>query len=396
MTVKNPIDTSAVYIAAGLISGCGALLFTVMPAFVGAMAESLNFSESQLGDVIAAFNVGFTAIAISAMFWIKRARWRLTSGAAVAGAAAMFTAMAMVHSFLPVLLLSGALGIMLGALYALVLAILGESDQPDRAFGIKLGLETAPGVAMLFLLPAVIVPAYGFSGTVLALAAVILLMGAATWLLPAGSIRAVDGVTAVGGARGGEKPFWMPATALASSLLFFTGIAATWAFLERVAVVRGLPAESVGVVLSTGLIISGIGGFAAAGIGDRWGRLFPMLFITCVNLASLWALVVLEGVAGYALGSCAFLFTINFTLAYTFGLTAEVDARGKFVVLSAAALSVGGIVGPGIGGRLAEYSGFGSLLLFSAICMLASLLCYWLVDRRLRARTAQAREENLP
>ena len=386
MSTRNPIDTPKVYAGAGLISGCGALLFTVMPAFVGAMAESLRFSESQLGDVIAAFNVGFTAIAIYAMFWIQRANWRLVSGASIVSAAVVLAVMAMVEGYIAILILSGVLGVMLGALYALILVILGESEHPDRAFGIKLGLETVPGVAMLFLLPAVIVPAYGFSGAVLALSATVLVIGVATLLLPSRSARTLDNPALLSGYEKDNQPLWIPGMALASSLLFFTGIAATWAFLERVAVDKGLPSGSVGVVLSIGLVVAGLGGFVAAGIGDRWGRLFPMLVISSVNIASLWALLVFDGVGGYALGACAFLFTVNFALAYTFGLTADADASGKFVVLSAAALSVGGIVGPGIGGRLAEHSGFDSMLLFSASCMLASLLCYWQVNRRLRVR----------
>jgi predicted MFS family arabinose efflux permease len=383
MTMTNPIDTSKVYIGAGLISGIGALLFTVMPAFVGAMAESLQFSESQLGDVIAIFNVGFTATAISAIYWIQRARWRLTSGVAVVCAAVIFSSMAVVQSFPAIALLALLLGVSLGALYALILAILGESAQPDRAFGVKLGLETLPGIAMLFLLPAMIVPIYGFSGAVLTLAALTLLVGAATTLLPRGSVKTVEEARHSGNGQVDKKPVWMPALALTSSLLFFTGIAATWAFLERLAAVRGLSSEPVGAVLSIGLIIAGLGGFVAAGIGDRWGRLFPLLAVSLVNLAGLWALFGFSTVVGYALGACAFLFTVNFALAYTFGLTAEVDIRGRFVVLSAAALSVGGIIGPGIGGRLLEFSGFGALLAFSAVCMLTSFLSYFSVTRQL-------------
>ena len=383
MNARNPIDTSRVYIGAGLISGCGALLFTVMPVFVGAMAESLRFSESQLADVIAAFNIGFTVTAIGAMFWIQRANWRLTSGAAVVGAAALFAILSMVGTFVPTLLVSGALGVLLGVLYALVLVILGESSHPDRAFGIKLGLETVPGVALLFLLPAVIVPAYGFSGAVLVLAATTLIIGLATPLLPRRSARRPESPAHETEHRVVVRPVWLPVMALASSLLFFTGIAATWAFLERVAADNGLPSESIGAVLSVGLVISGVGGFAAAGIADRRGRLLPMVFISVVNLAGLWVLAMFKSVGGYAFGSCAFLFTVNFVLAYTFGLTAEVDARGKFVVLSAGALSVGGIVGPAIGGRLAEYSGFSSLFAFSAGCTLACFLCFWAVNRQL-------------
>lgn len=383
MAAGNPIDSTRVYIAAGLVSGCGALFFNVLPVFVGAMAETLGFDESQLGDIVAAFNVGFTLIAISATIWIHRLDWRLVSGLGVIVAALVLAAMSMARGFLPLAGLAALLGIALGALYALVLAILGESDQPDRAFGIKLGIETLPGAIMLFLLPVTIVPAFGFPGVVLALAATALLLGTATFYLPGRTVKGAPMTVRNERKDVSTGAVWMPAAALASSLLFFTGIAASWAFLERIAAVKGLSAGSIGVVLAAGFIICGLGGFCAALIADRWGRLAPVLGIALVNLAGLTALAMFDAVGGYAFGACAFLFTVNFALAYTFGLTAEVDAKGRIVVLSAAALSVGAIIGPGIGGRLAESAGFGSLLLFSAACTLASLGFYWLVTARL-------------
>lgn len=54
-STENPIDKISVYVAAGLISGGGALMFNVMPAFVGAMAQTLAYDESELGDIVAAF-----------------------------------------------------------------------------------------------------------------------------------------------------------------------------------------------------------------------------------------------------------------------------------------------------------------------------------------------------
>ena len=210
MAARNPVDTTKVYIAAGLISGCGALFFNVMPAFVGAMAESFKFSESQLGDVVAAFNIGFTATAVIAMMWIHRIDWRISSGFGVLGAVVVFVAMSLVRTFIPIAILVGALGIMLGLLYALILAILGDSDQPDRAFGIKLGIETLPGALMLFLLPVVIVPVYGFSGVALTLAATALILGSFTFLLPRHSARVKrqSGESLDGAADSG--PRWMP------------------------------------------------------------------------------------------------------------------------------------------------------------------------------------------
>src|SRR5690606_25221014 len=94
------------------------------------------------------------------------------------------------------------------------------------------------------------------------------------------------------------------------------------------------------------------------------------------------------GPAGYAAGTFLFLFSVNFTLAYTFGLTAKVDRQGRLVVLSATCLSLGAVIGPAISGRLIAGHGYHMMLAFSALCSLAALGGYLTLDR-LRSRCSR-------
>lgn len=381
----NPVDRVSVYIAAGLVSGCGALMFNVMPVFVGAMAESFSYGEARLGDLVAVFNVGFTVSALSALLWVRAFDWRVLSVVGVLLSALSLAAMTWLDDGAMLAALMGSTGLGMGALYALVLAVLGDSSNPDRAFGIKLGLETLPGAVLLYLLPALIVPVYGFAGVAAGMAIVVIALGMSSWLLPRSGVKTEDA-----GQRA-AKPFSLSSTALPivgllSSLLFFTGIAATWAFLELLANTRDLPAESVGTTLGIAFVICGIGGFAAAAIGDRFGSAPPMIGIVVINIAGLWFLGDFETIAGYAAGSCLFLFSVNFALAYTFGLTAQVDESGRLVALSAACLSVGAIVGPAIAGRVIASTGYAAVLTFSAACSVASLLLYVALIRLRRGR----------
>ena len=120
-----------------------------------------------------------------------------------------------------------------------------------------------------------------------------------------------------------------------------------------------------------GFILSAVGGFAAAIIGGRWGRITPLLGISLVALSGLIILAISTTVPHFALGTCLLLFTVNFGLAYFFGLSAELDLSGKFVVLSATSLSVGGIIGPAIAGRLMEGYSYQHVLGFSAGCIIS-------------------------
>jgi len=385
----NPVDKVSVYIAAGLVSGCGALMFNVMPVFVGALSKSLGYGEARLGDMVAFFNIGFTLSAVSAAFWVRAFDWRRVSLFGAGLAACSLFLMGFADGFALLSILIGVSGVAMGSLYALILAVLGDSSNPDRAFGVKLGLETLPGALLLFLLPVLVVPAYGFAGVAVAMALVILGLGLSSFFLPGSGVKGDmaegDRSRSFAGGASADGPFsgrsvLLPCLGLLSSLLFFTGIAATWAFLELVASEKALPSDQVGTILAVAFIICGLGGFAAAALGDRWGPRLPMIGIIALNLAGLWCLGQFDTAAGYALGACLFLFSVNFTLTYTFGLTAEVDSRGTLVVLSAAGLSLGAIIGPAISGRLVEALGFGLMLVFSALCALAALGLYLFLD----------------
>ena len=373
---ENPIDKRSVYIAAGLISGCGALTFNVMPILVGAMDDAFQLSKTELGDIVASFSIGFTLIAIAALFWVHKVNWRIASIAAVALSVAALAAMTLISTVQALSLLTLLVGVGMGALYALVMAILSGSNQPDRAFGLKLGLETLPGAILLFLLPVTIAPTFGFDGIVLTMAATALLLGTASFFLPTQSANSHHIQSSIN-----QQDLWLTILALGASLLFFTGIAASWAFLELLAKTQSLPTEDVGTILAIAFIICGVGGFVAAAIGDRYGRILPVAGIILSNCVGLWILSIFTSSIEYAIGTSLFLFSVNFALAYTFGLTAEVDSSGVMIVLSAAILSIGSIIGPATAGRLVESMGYDAMLLFSAGCAIASLLLYLFVYR---------------
>lgn len=388
MANKKSIDRVSVYVAAGFVSGCGALMFNVMPVFVGALSKSLGYGESRLGDLVALFNVGFTLSALSATVWVRSFDWQRVSLLGVVIASVCLGLMALYNTLLSLGALMVFTGVGMGGLYSLILAILGDSENPDRAFGVKLGLETLPGALLLFLFPIFVVPAFGFTGVAVGMAAVALALGLFSFLLPHSGVKSDprQGQTRLPKRSGYEVA--LPLIGLACSLLFFTGIASTWAFLELLAAFRSIPPETVGTTLAIAFIICGLGGFAAAAISDRFGRQVPVVGIIVVNLVGLWYLSRFVNGAEYALGASLFLFSVNFTLAYTFGLTAQVDVSGKLVVLSAACLSLGAIVGPAIAGRLVEFRGYDFMLGFSAACSLGALSLYLLLVRLQRATIA--------
>tara|TARA_R110001599_G_C12270264_1_gene661363 strand:- start:6762 stop:7454 length:693 start_codon:yes stop_codon:yes gene_type:complete len=171
---------------------------------------------------------------------------------------------------------------------------------------------------------------------------------------------------------------------LSASIIFFSGIVATWAFLEIMGTDKGLPADKVGVTLGLGMISSAVGAFVAAWLGNKAGRNFPLIAIVIINIVSLLVIWRSTSLMSFAVGAILFTFCVNYGLAYFFGLSAEVDFGGRFVVLSATTLSLGGVIGPALAGRIMEDQGFETVLALSAICSVLSLAIYMIVVRLTR------------
>ena len=388
VSTRHPIDRSSVYIAAGLLSGIGALISSTMPMVIGTMAESFEFSESQLGDIIAAFNLTFTLIAIASLFFVRRINWKFAAFLGSGISVASLLCVTLTASYKPIMMLFGVMGIGFGGLYALGMVIMGDSENPDRAFGVKLGLEALPATLLLFALPILIIPNYGFTGMAYAMAATCLVIGLLSGLLPSRGVKndttllaplARADKNASTGSTSSTAPLALSLLTLTAGIIFFSGIVGTWAFLEIMGTDKGLPADKVGFALALGMISSAVGAFVAAWLGDRVGRIFPVIAIMVINIISLVIVWQSTSLITFTMAVILFTFCVNYGLAYFFGLSAEVDLSGRLVVLCATTLSLGGVMGPAIGGRMMESQGFETVLAFSGFCSILSLAIYMLV-----------------
>ena len=387
-TPKNPIDRGSVYVAVGFLSGIGILISTTMPMVIGGLIEGLNFSETQAGDLVAIFSLTFTAIAVASLLFIRRVNWKFTALTMSAICALALFAVTLSSHYQTLISVFGVMGLGMGGLYALGMTVLGDSSNPDKAFGLKLGYESMPAIIALFAFPVLIIPEYGLKGMMYAMAAMAVIVAPLSFLVPS---RGVKGIGAAASdlsdvseiaAKRSKTPLGLSITTLVASIIFFSGVIATWAFLEVIGGAKGLPADKVGIILALGMVSATIGAFVAAALGNKKGRNFPMIAIIILNVLSSVLIWQSTSLFAFALGAISFTFCINYALAYFFGLSAEIDFSGRFVALSTTTLSLGGVIGPAIAGRLIEGSGIGAVLGFSAFCTVLSLILYMVVVRR--------------
>lgn len=377
-TIINPIDKTSVYVCAGLVSGAGALLLNVLPVLFGAFAERFGLGEHQLGNLAMAMNLGFGAFGLASLLWIHRLSWRVISALSSALVVGAILCVLRDPSYDVLLAIMALAGAGTGALYALAMTIFGDSSQPERAFGFKLGIETVPGALLLIVLPVAVAPVWGFEGMLItitiAIAMVVMGILPLPWV-PRRSERHLEACgTAVRIASAESRTIvWL---SLVASLVFLTGIMSVWAFLELMGKKTGLASDTIGMVLALGFLINAGGGFIASAIGLKVGRFMPVAVVILAELLGLVALAQFSSLTTYVAGVICFLFSIGFVLAYTFGVMAEFDLSGKLVALGALCLSLGAAFGPAIGGFLIEAFGYSAVLMFSGACSVAVLVIY--------------------
>jgi MFS family permease len=371
---NNPADAPGVLLAAVTLSALGALLYNVLPLFLGAAQDYRVLSEAAAGTLASSFFVGFTFSAASAFFWIHRFNWRAVTSVSVPIAAAAIVLTGFARSF-PVMMATvfiagGAFSVM----YSIGTAVIGDSSHPSRWFGLKIAAEAAMGALLLAVLPGAVIARWGFGGLMLALAAAIVVCSPLLYGLPTHSGKGGGGeVTKPAGPPSSKAriPVWFGLFAGASYIFCTTMI---WSQLERFAAAAGFDAVTTGKVLSLSLLFAMAGSLLAAIVSGRFGLAKPLLLAGTSVLLSLSLLSAASSVSEFA--AAVFLFSLAFGLGLPFFIStiAALDVTGRHVVLTVPALGIGVLLAPATGGILSGSGGFAPVLALGGLTATIAIL----------------------
>jgi predicted MFS family arabinose efflux permease len=253
-------------------------------------------------------------------------------------------------------------GCAFSAIYGIGTTLLSDTSQPARWYGLKIASEASVGAILLLILPGVVISRWGFEGMMIALAAVVLLLGVLLVRLPAsGAVSKAAGAI--------EKFAPMPSRlrlavwlSLLSATVFFFCITMIWAFVERMANDAGFDPVATGHVLSLSLAFAVAGSLLAMWQGERLGsgRLFAS---ACVGiLIALLMFGQVSSLTDYAVAVCLFSVSFGAGVPSVVTIVAQLDADGRFVVLSVPAIGVGVMTAPAVGGLLTDTIGFEAIL----------------------------------
>ena len=355
--------------AANYLGSIGALTIVILPGIVGVIADTLQLSPGQVGLVMSADIITMAASMGVTAFLIHRLNWRVLAAAALAALLAGSLLSIRADSYQAMVFARLVAGIGEGMAVSVAFAIFGGTHNPDRQFGIYLVVILALAATMLFFIPGLL--AAGGKAYVFALISLLVAINFlfVPWL-PV-SHGEEHGATNDAGA---PLPYVLVGLGLATVFLYFMAQGEAWAFMERIAANAGLSGQTIG----NSLAVSNIGGIAgaliAASVSVRFGRAWPIIISAVISICGL--VILLGDIDGtrFGLAAVLYLFGWNLTQPYFSGIMAELDPKGRVVVMMGAVQTAGLGLGPGVVGSMIRGDDFSIVSILGIVLILLSLL----------------------
>ena len=223
-------------------------------------------------------------------------------------------------------------------------AAMAQTRNPERSFGLFLALQTVVAVLCVYSMPAIIA-GFGFHagyGLLLGFSALALLLVRAA--LPEAEVTQAHRLH-----PGNAMADWLRSAGLLASILcFFIGVGVLWTFLALLGQGIGLDAGQVALCLAISKVVAFAASFLPGIVGNRFGRLGPILLSVMVLVSGTQLYGASAGFAGFVAATA--LFSLGWYVIYPFQLGAlgQVDRDGR-PMLAAAALTGAGLgIGPAL------------------------------------------------
>ncbi|MFT4823429.1 MAG: putative MFS family arabinose efflux permease [Halioglobus sp.] len=364
-----------------IVYALGAAGLILAPMIVGAVVDGYGFSEQAAASVASAEGIGFVIASLLATLWVRRISWSSALFYGFLLNALVNLGSTQMSELTPLLIARLTAGLTGGSLFAAAVVALGDNREPDRAFGVAQVMQSTLMFAAFISAP-YLVQEFGVNGLFYMLAGVSLAMMPTLFRFPSqGELRVEHGDSV-------EPPashaflIWL---GLIASFIFFFNIFGFWAFSERIGQSAGIPATDIGVALGVAQIAAIGGGILAAVLSDRFGRALPLLAVVVGQSLVLWS--VIGSFTTTTFFVCVGVFQGLFVLgvSYQMGVIAEMDIKGRFLVLMTAAQGLGAAIGPGVASSLiGEGNDYSGVIAMSIGCCVISTVIFMFIVIRAR------------
>ncbi len=379
---KAAPDSMLARLLLAFLATAGLFYVNIMPALVDGLVEGLGFTNKEAGLVGSSNVYGAAVGALLIVFLISRINWRTAawiflSGLIIIDIASIFigdaqllTALRFFHGFIG------------GMLVGTGFAVIARTNQPDRTFGMLLGVQYGLGGLGIMVIPP-LVPEYGtpiLFITLIGFSAVTALM------LPFIDDYPIDTTTnnSVEHQTSAIKLQPLSLTLLAL-FLFQAANMAVFAYIIGLGKSFGLDPAFITPVLGAASWVGVLGALLVVVFSTRYGRFFPVLTGMMLTLTATWLLHFSGSQLAFIIANCAVGITWAFIIAYLLGMSAEFDKAGRMAALGGFASKMGLASGPFVAALIVGENNYALLinvaLVFMAISMIAAIIPARFLDR---------------
>ena len=358
----------------------GPAAIILMPLIVGGLVDSYGFTEQQAGAIATAEGIGLVLGLLTAAFWVRSVNWRSALLAGLAVYAALNFGSSLTEGYTGILALRFLSGFLGGGVFAVIVAALGDNREPDRAFGIA---QAVQGLVMglLFAGAPALMAASGINTLFYLMASLAVVTMVFLPRFPQrGAINS--------GSEFPEKvvPSSEPVPiamyfGLFGGFLYYLAVFGFWGFIERMGMQAGLEDSTVGYALGISQLAAIFGALLAAGAAQRFGRFLPLLIALLGQLWVLWVLVGQFSSWSFYVGACAYQGLYVMATSYQLGVIAQLDSKGKFIVVMTALQGLGAALGPSIAAALINDGDYSGINAASAVALVLSLGLFLVLAR---------------
>ena len=372
--------------AAILLSCAGIFMVFGMPFFVGGLISELGFTQAQANLISSAEIAGMALSSLLGAAWIGRFNWRHVALFALFAVLAGNLFSFYVENFQALVatrFITGLVGH--GTAFALGVAAIGNTSQPDRNFGFTIASQVAMGALTALIVPKTIA-IYGIAGmcapaAILAVVAMAFIPRLAT----SGHAQTPDSNQSK---RTGI--LILPLLGLLVMIIWQMGVGPFFNNLVPYGISIELDPSDIGTALflSTGLSI--IGPLTASALANKINRNVPV----CIALtAQLLIILSFQGDItwiGFTIRAILFQTAWNFTGPFLMGMIANLDESGRYSVLIPASQLGGIALGHAVIASLVQGSNLVLVNYFCAGAIFLSIFLFVLVSGKINKEKTQA------
>lgn len=366
--------------AAILLSCAGIFMVFGMPFFVGGLISELGFTQAQANLISSAEIAGMALSSLLGAAWIGRFNWRHVALFALFAVLAGNIFSFYVENFQVLVatrFITGLVGH--GTAFALGVAAIGNTSQPDRNFGFTIASQVAMGALTALIVPKTIA-IYGIAGmcapaAILAVVAMAFIPRLAT----SGHAQTPDSNQSK---RTGI--LILPLLGLLVMIIWQMGVGPFFNNLVPYGISIQLDPSDIGTALflSTGLSI--IGPLTASALANKINRKIPVCIALTIQLLIILSFQGDITWIGFTVRAILFQTAWNFTGPFLMGMIANLDESGRYSVLIPASQLGGIALGHAVIASLVQGSNLVLVNYFCAGAIFLSIFLFIMVAGKIK------------